>query len=296
MSRETEAPRPEAQGGPQPGSPLEPGVRDPQASAPHLPPLPAPPAPPGPPRRRTGTERWSERETVRIGKPAGWRGSGRGRRRSERQRHRRETTGSGEAARRDGTRGRGGDTAPQTRGQRLSSGAVKPRAAATPRPGRGPGRPAARRGGPGSRRRPAAPETPEPGRRRGRPPLPPGPPRSRRALPPRGPTWLRRPGPRPRPRPAPSRPARAPAPHLVEGEELLLELLALRVRALPPEPKLHHLASLRRAAPAAAAAARRMRRTAPRVLRRRRGARRCARPPGSGVRGGAFAGMGPGRE
>lgn len=46
------------------------------------------------------------------------------------------------------------------------------------------------------------------------------------------------PGPHPPAQPGP------PAPHLVEGEELLLELLALRVSALPPEPKLHHLASL----------------------------------------------------
>lgn len=36
---------------------------------------------------------------------------------------------------------------------------------------------------------------------------------------------------------------------LVESEELLLELLALRVGTLPPEPKLHHLV------PAAATAA-----------------------------------------
>lgn len=40
-----------------------------------------------------------------------------------------------------------------------------------------------------------------------------------------------------------------PPPHLVESKELLLELLALRVGTLPPEPKLHHLV------PAAATAA-----------------------------------------
>lgn len=70
---------------------------------------------------------------------------------------------------------------------------------------------------------------------------------------PLGPTWLRPPGPRlgPPARPLPPPPALSrpmpepppPPPHLVEGEELLLELLALWVGALPPEPKLHHLAS-----------------------------------------------------
>lgn len=162
--------------------------------------------------------------------------------RSERQRNRREMMGSGEETRRDDTRGpRRGHPAPDARAEAELGGRSRRRDLGGRRGGPQPGR-----GGPGSQRRPAAPETSELGRRRGRPPRAPGPPRSRRALPPRGPTWLRRPG--PRPRPAPSRPARAPAPHLVEGEELLLELLALRVRALPPEPKLHHLASLRRRA------------------------------------------------
>lgn len=64
-----------------------------------------------------------------------------------------------------------------------------------------------------------------------------------------GPTWLR-PGPRPRPQPA----APGPPPHLMEGEELLLELLALRVCALPAEPKLHHLAPGRPPPPAGCAA------------------------------------------
>lgn len=64
---------------------------------------------------------------------------------------------------------------------------------------------------------------------------------SSQALPPLGPYVAPTPG--SQPRPSPSRPARAgtPPPHLVEGEELLLELFALRVSALPPEPKFHHL-------------------------------------------------------
>lgn len=92
-----------------------------------------------------------------------------------------------------------------------------------------------------------------------------------------GPTWLR-PGPRPQPA------APGPPPHLMEGEELLLELLALRVCALPAEPKLHHLAPGR---PPPPAAARRMRRAAPPVLRRGRAGARRGRGGAGPARGGA---------
>ena len=81
--------------------------------------------------------------------------------------------------------------------------------------------------------------------RKPRRPTAPGPPRpqSRRGPPPRGSRIPHSSGGAPVP-PPPAAAAQGsrppPGPHLAEGEEVVAEPLAVRLGALPPEPKLHH--------------------------------------------------------
>lgn len=82
--------------------------------------------------------------------------------------------------------------------------------------------------------------------RKPRRPTAPGPPRpqSRRGPPPRGSRIPHSSGGAPVPPPPPAAAAQGsrppPGPHLAEGEEVVAEPLAVRLGALPPEPKLHH--------------------------------------------------------
>lgn len=82
--------------------------------------------------------------------------------------------------------------------------------------------------------------------RKPRRPTAPGPPRpqSRRGPPPRGSRIPHSSGGAPVPPPPAAAAAQGsrppPGPHLAEGEEVVAEPLAVRLGALPPEPKLHH--------------------------------------------------------